>query len=145
MLPLARGKVVLVLWLFPLFAGATELIPLDQIWRYEQSGADLGTAWRETAYNDSAWPQGRGVLAAEDNAVVRPLTNTVLTRIGTNGQYKVIDYFRTRFHLPEVRSGHFFRASVLVDDGAVVYLNGAELFRVRMPAGLMNASTLASE
>lgn len=145
MLPLAKGKLVLVLWLFPFLAGAAEVFPLDHVWRYEQLGADLGTAWRETVYDDSAWPQGRGVLAAEDNAVVRPLTNTVLTRIGTNGQYKVIDYFRTRFHLPEVRLGHFLRALVLVDDGAVVYLNGAELFRVRMPAGPVNASTLASE
>ena len=27
-------------------------------WRYEASGADLGTAWRQPAYNDSAWATG---------------------------------------------------------------------------------------
>src|SRR4026207_1320820 len=30
----------------------------NSIWRYDQSGVDLGTAWRSTNYNDSSWPQG---------------------------------------------------------------------------------------
>ena len=118
---------------------------LDHLWRYEGTGTDLGTAWREIAYNDSAWPQGRGVLAAEENPMVQPLIQTVLTRLGTNGQYKTFDYFRTHFQVPEVRAGYFLSASVLVDDGAVVYLNGAELFRLRMPPGPIAATTLASE
>ena len=33
---------------------------------------------------------------------------------------------------------------LLRDDGAVVYLNGAEVFRSNMPTGIVNQSTLAS-
>lgn len=53
-------------------------VPLDQFWKYDQSGTDLGTAWKETGFNDSAWPSSRGVLAREDNPSITPLTNTVL-------------------------------------------------------------------
>ena len=31
------------------------LVPLNALWRYEASGTDLGTAWREPAFNDTAW------------------------------------------------------------------------------------------
>ena len=126
-------------------AGQETLVRLDDVWRYEGSGADFGTGWREAAFDDSGWAQGRGVLAAEENTVVQPLIQTVLTRVGTNGQYKLIDYFRARFQVPEVRPGYFLSASLLVDDGAVAYLNGSELFRVRMPAGPVTATTLANE
>src|ERR1051325_9994936 len=59
-----------------LCAQPIEMIALTNFWRYEQSGADLGSAWKETAYNDAAWPEGRGVLAAEaENPIVWALTN----------------------------------------------------------------------
>jgi hypothetical protein len=144
---LSRRTATVVLCLFAAFlaSGQETLLQLDHLWRYEQSGTDLGTTWRSTAYDDSAWPAGRGVLALEDNEIVRPLTNTVLSRVGTNGEYKIIDYFRTHFTVPEVRPGYFLSAAVLVDDGAVAYLNGAELFRIRMPQGPIGAMTLATE
>ena len=33
------------------------LVELNATWSYEQSGTDLGTAWRESGFNDSAWPR----------------------------------------------------------------------------------------
>ena len=33
----------------------TRLIALDTVWRLEGSGTDLGSAWRQVGYNDSAW------------------------------------------------------------------------------------------
>jgi len=33
-------------------------IDIQNVWSYDDTGADLGTAWREPAYNDSAWPTG---------------------------------------------------------------------------------------
>src|ERR1043166_398185 len=108
-----------------LCAQPIELIALTNVWRYEQNGADLGSAWKETAYNDAAWQEGRGVLAAEaENATVWSLTNTTLSRLGTNGQFKLTDYFRTRFTVTSMQPGWSLIASNLVDDGAVVYLNG---------------------
>jgi hypothetical protein len=39
----------------------------NHVWKYNSSGADLGTAWKETNYDDSTWPVGQGVFALEDN------------------------------------------------------------------------------
>jgi len=33
------------------------LIAVDNAWRYEASGTDLGTAWRERNYDDSSWSE----------------------------------------------------------------------------------------
>jgi hypothetical protein len=42
-------------------------------------------------------------------------------------------YFRTVFNLPGPAAGARLRLRTLVDDGAVFYLNGLELYRLRMP------------
>src|SRR5688572_2169580 len=95
LMPSARHWAVLVMTLSlaaPLLGAApTELISLTNLWRYEQSGADFGSVWKDPTYDDSAWPVGPGVLATPDIAIVQDLTRTTLTRIGTNGQYKLTD------------------------------------------------------
>jgi hypothetical protein len=34
------------------------LVSITQTWKYEQSGTDLGTAWKERTYSDASWPSG---------------------------------------------------------------------------------------
>ncbi len=34
---------------------AINLIPISAAWKYEASGTDLGTGWKESAFNDAAW------------------------------------------------------------------------------------------
>jgi hypothetical protein len=53
-------------------------------------------------------------------------------------------YFRTHFNLPASPGGVSLTFSNNVDDGAIFYLNGAELYRLRMPAGQVFNSTLAA-
>lgn len=53
-------------------------------------------------------------------------------------------YFRTTFDTPNDIEFLQPWLDTLVDDGAVFYLNGTEILRLRMPAGQPNASTLAS-
>ncbi len=36
-------------------ASPRPLIPLNALWRFEASGTDLGTAWRQPNYDDSGW------------------------------------------------------------------------------------------
>jgi len=120
------------------------LVPLTNLWRYDQTGADLGTAWKEVNYHDTAWPLGRGVLALETAASVTALTNTVLALTNGSGQRVLTYYFRTRFVCTNDPATVYLSASNLVDDGAVVYLNGLEVYRFNMPDGAVNASTLAS-
>src|SRR5687767_6637962 len=66
----------------------------NQVWRYDQSGADPGAFW-EAPYDDSLWAEGRGVFAAETStaaaltANVYPYTNTVLMAPNAGGPTRV--------------------------------------------------------
>lgn len=112
----------------------------NQTWKYEQSGTDLGTAWRATNYTDTAWPSGRALLAVEDNGALVPLINTTLS-LGT--PQRSAYYFRTTFVLTNDPATISVVSSNYFDDGAVVYINGQEAFRYNMQAGLIGYATLA--
>lgn len=118
------------------------LVPISQIWKYDQSGADLATGWKESGYDDSAWASGRGVLALEDNSAVTPLTNTVLSLTSPSGQRVITYYFRTHFTVTNAPANFSLTAANLLDDGTVVYLNGTEAYRYRVASG-QNYQTLA--
>lgn len=113
------------------------LVPLDavKLWRYEDTGANLGTAWRASGYDDSAWPQGPGVLAFETAAIAAPI-RTVIRDPRTTPTPGSAAYFRTHFDLPtDPSTVTSFRVRYVVDDGMVIYLNGTELYRQAVPTG----------
>ncbi len=117
-------------------------------WKYESSGTDLGTDWRTTNYNDSAWSTGRGILAYENdgtagggiNATIATLTNTVLPQASLVFPTR---YFRTSFVFTNDPVAFFLSSSNYVDDGMVIYLNGQEAARYNMPEGPATYNTLA--
>ena len=115
----------------------------NHFWKYDQSGNDLGTAWRAPGFNDAAWPAGRGIFAREDNASIVPLTNTVLSLNPGPGQIATY-YFRTHFNYTGETVGVQLVSSNYFDDSAVVYLNGVEAFRENMPGGTVSSATLAN-
>jgi hypothetical protein len=118
------------------YSGPTNLITFTSNWRFNQSGTDLGTSWRGTAFPDAAWPQGNGLLYVED-AVLPEAKSTLLT-IGPT-----TFYFRGRFTLPVKPQGAQLSLRTVIDDGAVFYLNGQEIYRVGIPAGAPSYATFA--
>jgi hypothetical protein len=113
------------------------LIALDanKTWRYNDTGANLGTDWRTKIYDDSGWPQGPGVLAFESAALAAPIrTVTIDPRtLPTAGS---ANYFRTHFDLPTDPSTiTSLQIRYLVDDGLVLFINGTEVHRNAMPTG----------
>ena len=98
-------------------------------WRFNQTTSYDGTNWTAPAFDDSALPSGRGVLAQEDsgNSFVTARTNTILT-LGRRTYY-----FRTTFVFTGHTAGIVLTFSNLVDDGAVFHLNGKELRRIYLP------------
>ena len=46
------------------------LVPITGAWRYDDTGADLGSAWRAPGFNDGAWASGAGLLAFNAGALV---------------------------------------------------------------------------
>ena len=114
------------------------------LWKYDQSGTDLGTAWREPLLDDQAWLSGRGIFALENLALLTPLTNTVLSLPNDGGGQIITYYFRTHFSFTGEMAGAQLVSSNYFDDGAVVYLNGSEALRYNMPGGDVSYFTLAS-
>ncbi len=115
----------------------TNLVAIDSLWSYEQSGASLASSWYEPTYADSAWPTGAGVLYVESSNLSGP-KNTELTLGATTY------YFRTHFTLDTSPSNVTqLELTVLIDDGAVVYLNGREVLRLGMPVGAIDYETQA--
>ena len=123
------------------------LLNFTNVWKYNQSNIDLGTLWKDVAYNDSGWPSGPGVFEAKNGAVpafIAPLVGTTLPAPPANGTDTPTYYFRTKVVLNDAPSSVTLSVTNLLDDGAVFYVNGVETDRVRLPTGLVTFNTLAS-
>ena len=119
-------------------ATATNLFGYNKDWKYNQSGLDLLTAWKETSYDDASWASGPGLLAVE-TATYPDAFRTVLAL----GSPQVITYyFRAHFNLPASAAGATLFSTNLIDDGVVYYLNGNEIGSLRV-ATPRNSQTLA--
>ena len=112
------------------------VFPVTKSWRYEESGTDLGTLWKETLFNDSTWPEGPGLLYVEGSSSVSP-RNTPLT-LGN-----ITYYFRTRFNFNGDPSNAALHFTTQIDDGAVFFLNGEEFFQLGMNGGTITNGTFS--
>ena len=114
------------------------LAPNDtDLWKYNESGADLGTAWQATGYDDTqaGWQSGlAGFSSAPPPAEITPpgfdLRTTTL-HAGTNGG-PVTTYYRKHFTFPGSTNGAVLTWAGVLDDGAVIYVNGVEAGRLRL-------------
>jgi len=115
----------------------TNVLAFNRQWRFNQTDNLDGTGWFLPGYDDSSWSTGQGVLANEDcNCLPEPIrTGLTLGRITY--------YFRTTFVLNTNPAGANMSLTTLIDDGAVIYLNGQLLQRVRVSAANPVYSTLA--
>jgi len=105
-------------------AGQVPLIDIEHTWSYEQSDTDLGTAWREPGYDDSSWDSGPALLYHESSGLPAP-KNTPLT-LGASTYY-----FRSHFTLDaHPASVVQLDLRTVIDDGAIVYINGQEVYRL---------------
>ncbi|MEY2410241.1 MAG: hypothetical protein QOF48_2911 [Verrucomicrobiota bacterium] len=115
-------------------------------WRYVENGVELGTAWRANAYDDSGapWQSGFALLGNEDCGCY-PVNSSTTLNLGPAADRTTNFYFRTHFtyYASNMINTLSLWSSNLVDDGCVIYLNGTEAGRIRVPAG-QNAATYAS-
>ena len=106
-------------------------------WKYFDRTNDLGTAWRGNSFNDAAWNSGPAMLGFGDANGIFPAT-----AVASNRQWTT--YFRRAFYVPNPAQVQSLAARIQRDDGAVVYLNGAEIWRdTNMPAGVITNTTPA--
>src|SRR4029453_12678594 len=92
------------------------MVALTNNWRYLQ-GVNLdGALWMTSAYDDSSWPSGPGLLGRPRNGFTPP--EPVRTPLVTNVT-RTTFYFRTRFNVTSVSSLTSLQISNFIDDGAV--------------------------
>ncbi len=103
------------------------LIAAGAAWRYLDDGSDQGTAWRSNSFIMSAfWSNGPAQLGFGDGDEI---TRTRRTNSTTAGNSITTFYFRRAFTVADPAAFTSLAMWMLRDDGGVVYLNGAEVFR----------------
>ncbi len=132
---------------------AADLIPLGSSWKFflgTNEASSPMTAWRQVAYNDSAWAVGLGPIGYDTGgtpgtdpiATLLPDPRTVGNPVWTN------TYFRKTFAVANPATITELLLTVYVDDGAVAWVNGVEVGRANVPDGELahtSAATLAEE
>lgn len=111
--------------------GGWAIVPPGSVWAYRDGGVDLGTEWRGTNVDIGTWPQGPAKLGFGDDDVA----TWVNWLNPTNGEVYPTYYFRHPFMAPAPAALSNLAVRLRRDDGAIVYLNGVELFRDNMPEG----------
>ena len=119
-------------------------------WAYGIDNLD-GVNWTAPGYDDSGWAgSGPGLLWVDTRGsananIPQPMLTQMPPNPASNYPYPTY-YFRTHFNLTNSLNGVALAAAAYIDDGAVFYLNGTEIYRLRMPGyptSILNA-TLAS-
>lgn len=115
------------------------LITYGSDWKYLDNGTDQGTAWRSPSFNDETWKTGNGKFGYGVSGITTPIS------FGPSSKKKYLTtYFRKIISVTDLSGLTSFSAGVLRDDGIVVYLNGAEVYRNKMPTGTITYLTKAS-
>jgi hypothetical protein len=127
----------------PVHAAETVLVPTGSTWRYLDDGREPDPAWIQPAFDDNGWRSGRAELGYGDAADGRPEATVV--GFGSSPTNKFITtWFRHRFEVPAHLRFVSARLRLLYDDGALVFLDGAEVARCNLPDGAITNRTLAS-
>ena len=121
------------------FTSNLTFIATGSVWKYRDTGENLGNAWTVIAFNDTGWSNGAAQLGYGDG------DERTILNFGPDPNAKYItSYFRRAFVVQDVANFSSLALRLLRDDGALVYLNGSEIYRSNMPGGPINYLTPAS-
>ena len=118
---------------------ATSLIAKGSSWRFSDDGRYPGATWTTAGFVDTSWKQGAAQIGYGDG------DEKTVASYGPQASKKyTTTYFRKTFRVEDASRITSAQLQILRDDGAVVYLNGKEVFRTNMPAGVITNTTFAS-
>lgn len=104
-----------------------DIMPAGGRWRWRYSSEPPPEHWRATDFDDSTWDEGEAPLGYGDS------------RVNTSLDYGDIDdkpltaCFRRIFRVDDPSYCERLICELDADDGAIVYLNGAEVLRTNLP------------
>jgi lysophospholipase L1-like esterase len=114
------------------------LINGGAMWKYNDLGQDLGSNWTQTNYDDSGWGNEIARLGYGDSVAA-----TTVSYGAQSTNKNVTTYFRRTFVVPPNMMMTNLNLRVAESDGAVIYLNGQEIYRTNLPAGVIHYTNLA--
>jgi exopolysaccharide biosynthesis protein len=104
-------------------------------WTYATTNLD-GVNWTAPGYDDSAWDgSGPGLLWVDNggpNPSI-PMLNTAMSLDPSTGSPFPTYYFRTHYSYTNPSPVLALTFTNYLNDGAIYYLNGSEIYRLRMP------------
>lgn len=125
----------------------TTVIPFGGIWKYLDNDTRPAN-WETTGFDDAAWSSGPGLFGYGDGSVVTCVKSSaapVNCTPGFGGTKYITTYFRKAFTITDPTGLPDFKLNVYRDDGIVVYVNGVEVVRDNMPAGVVTHSTFSTQ
>jgi hypothetical protein len=115
------------------------LIAVGSVWKYLDTGTNLGTTWVTRSFNDATWFSGPAQLGYGDG------DEATVVGYGPNAANKyVTTYFRRSFVVNNPANFLFLTVRLLRDDGGIVYINGTEVFRSNFGEGTVLYNTYAA-
>lgn len=106
----------------------TTLVAKNAVWKYHDTGTDLGTTWRAAAYADTAWASGPGMLGYGNGG-----EGTVVSFGPDASNKRTTCYFRKSFTVANPAAFQELRLQCQRDDMVLVYLNGTLIFSDNLP------------
>ncbi|MBL9166904.1 MAG: lamin tail domain-containing protein [Verrucomicrobiales bacterium] len=121
----------------------TMLVSSGDLWRFLDNGVDPGALWKTNGFDDSSWKSGPTEIGYGDGGEATVAEFVDMDPNAPGVQKNITTYFRKRFEVSDPGRFTALRLRLLRDDGAVVYLNGVEIWRTNMTANAITSKTLA--
>ncbi len=144
----------------PVNSFASTPLPLTATWKYLDNDIDPGAGWFAPGFVDSGWSSGTGPFDNKRNgnyptAPSNCRSNTLYMMQGpvptcfnltspVTGTNLITAYFRAHFNYTGQTNQTLLQLSGKFDDGAIVYLNGREVWRTGVANSGVTHTTLAN-
>ncbi len=118
--------------------------PTGSTWKYLANNT-RPAAWETTGFADGGWPSAaaRFGYGGDGEVTCVPSGGGGLDPCNPTGNKYVTTYFRKNVTIPNPSLYANFEMNMIIDDGAVVYVNGVEVLRSNLPTGAIAHGTYA--
>ena len=115
-------------------------IQREASWSYLDDGLLPAANWTAINFNDTTWAFGNSAFGYG-----LPSLATMVSFGSDNANKYITTYFRKRIVITDLNAlPANLELQIRLDDGAIVYVNGVEVKRINLPAGVIGATTLAT-
>ena len=115
------------------------LIQQGSEWKYFCDDSIPEFYWMVNNFSDQEWSIGYAPFGYGNGTEATILTS------GVNIETRhITEYFRKSFFIENPADYYVYLLKILRDDGAVIYINGREVWRTNMPDGVITDSTYAA-